>query len=66
MVGRERPDPVLLERARWTAGQAGDAQGFGTCLLETVMSTDPDWKPRLTFEPDGFAYEFETALELIT
>jgi two-component sensor histidine kinase len=41
-------------------------KGFGSTLLETALPTEDDARPRLSFEPTGFVYEFRTRLNNVT
>jgi two-component sensor histidine kinase len=47
------------------AARPPDKKGFGTSLLEGAISSDLGIKPRLSFGEEGFAYEFDVALEVI-
>jgi two-component sensor histidine kinase len=41
-------------------------KGFGSTLLEGAILADLAVKPRLSFDPNGFVYEFDAALHAIT
>ena len=40
-------------------------KGFGSSLLEAALPADLSVKPRLSFEPGGFAYEIEAPLSTV-
>jgi two-component sensor histidine kinase len=41
-------------------------KGFGSTLLETAVPAEHDARPRLSFEPSGVVYEFQTRLSDVT
>jgi two-component sensor histidine kinase len=41
-------------------------KGFGSTLLETALPAEHDVRPKLSFGPTGFVYEFQTLLSDVT
>jgi two-component sensor histidine kinase len=41
-------------------------KGFGSTLLETALPAEQDVRPKLSFGPTGFVYEFQTRLSGVT
>jgi two-component sensor histidine kinase len=55
-VWRERGGPQVTPRAR---------QGFGSVVLERVMTQDFNSPPRLEFSPDGLTYALDVSLRAV-
>jgi hypothetical protein len=51
---------------RWSVRHSSVAQGFGSTLLEAAIASDLAVKPRLSFNPDGFVYELDAPLHVLT